>query len=96
MADIRGVGGIQPSDFTAPKVRRIQQPKAIETVQDQLQISATAVRATEIARVTELAKASPDIRVDVVEQAKARLESGEYLSEKVTQKVAEKILESLT
>jgi hypothetical protein len=94
MADVRGVGGIQPTDTASTKIRRVQLPVQTEQITDKVEIAATAAKASEVARVADLAKASPDIRPDVVERARQRLESGEYLTEEVTRRVAEKIAES--
>jgi anti-sigma28 factor (negative regulator of flagellin synthesis) len=95
MSDVRGVGGVQPTDTASTKIRRVQLPAQTEPITDKVEIAAHAARASEVARVADLAKASPDIRTDVVERAKQRLESGEYLSDAVTRSVAEKIAESL-
>lgn len=95
MSNIQGVGGVQPPDFTAPKVRRVEQLQEVETITDQVQISAKSAKIAEIAQMSELAKASADIRPEVVARAQERLASGEYLSPEATRKIAEKILESL-
>ena len=95
MSDVRGVGGVQPADTGAMKIRRVQAPNQIEQTSDKVEIAATAAQAAEVARVADLAKASPDIRDEVVERARERLESGEYLSEDTTRRVAEKIADSL-
>ena len=95
MSQIQGVGGVQPPDFSSPKIRRVQQTQEVSAINDQIQISSQSPRVAEIAQVAELAKASPDIRIDVVEQARERLASGEYLKPETTRQIAERILDSL-
>jgi len=96
MANVRGIGGVQPADTTtSTTVHRVRQPKKTEAVIDKVEISKTSMKAAEVATFTEIAKASPDIRPDVVEEAKRRLESGFYLGDQVTDTVARKILDSL-
>ncbi len=95
MSNIQGVGGVQPPDFSSPKVRRTQQSQEVSPVNDQISISANSTKVAEIALVSELAKASPDIRADLVAKAQEKLASGEYLKPETTRQIAEKILESL-
>ena len=95
MSNIHGVGGVQPPEFSSPKVRRVQQSQEVHSKSDEISISANSAKVAEIAQVSELAKASPDIRTDIVSRAKEKVASGEYLTRETSRKVAEKILESL-
>jgi hypothetical protein len=95
MSDVRGISGINPPDFSTPSVRRVGKTAPAEQIQDTVEISTTAAKAAEVAAFTELAKASPDIRPEVVERAQAKVASGAYLTKDVTQAVAKKIIETL-
>jgi len=95
MSNIQGVGGVQPPDFTSPKVRRVQHSQEVGPINDQISISAKSAKVAEIAQVAELAKASPDIRAEVVAKAQERIASGEYFKPETTRQIAERILDSL-
>jgi anti-sigma28 factor (negative regulator of flagellin synthesis) len=95
MTDVRGVGGIQPTEVAASRIHRVQQPAQTHEIQDTVEISARSLKAAEIATYSEVAKTSPDIRPEVVEKARQRVESGEYFEDRVTRAVAEKIVDSL-
>jgi len=95
MADVQRVGGVPPTDFSTPKIRRIEPPDQTQEIQDRIDLSTRSVKAAEVAHYAELAKAGPDLRPEVVDQAKERVSTGAYLEEKVTRAVAEKVAESL-
>ncbi|MCG3197680.1 MAG: flagellar biosynthesis anti-sigma factor FlgM [Candidatus Omnitrophica bacterium] len=95
MSDIRGVSGVNPADFSAPSIRRVGRTAPAEHIQDSVEISSASARASEVAAYADLAKAAPDIRAEVVELARKRVESGAYLASDVTAAVARKIAESL-
>jgi len=95
MDNIKGVSGAQPPDFSQPNTRRVEPKPKAEGVTDKVDISTQAAKAAEISQITELAKAAPDIDLDTVERAKARVDNGTYLKPEVTREVAEKIIDSL-
>ncbi|GMV67098.1 MAG: hypothetical protein AMXMBFR75_28930 [Candidatus Hinthialibacteria bacterium] len=95
MTDVRSINGINPSDVPVAKVRRIEKPSQPDPVRDRVDISAVATKAAEVAAYTELAKGVSDIRIDLVQQAQARVADGSYLKPEVTREVARKILDSL-
>lgn len=95
MSDIRGVSGVNPADFSAPSVRRAGRAAPAEQIQDSIEISQVSTRASEVAAYADLAKTSPDIRPEMVELARQRVDSGAYLASDVTAAVARKIAESL-
>jgi hypothetical protein len=95
MTDVRGINGINPPEFSSPKVRRVEPPPQAAPIEDKVEISTSSLKVAEVAAYTELAKAAPDIRLDVVERAQERVASGAYLTQDVTRAVAKKIAESL-
>lgn len=95
MADIGRVKGINPSDLSTPRVHRVGKTPQADIITDRVEISNTSTRIAEVARVIEMAKASPDIRMDVVEAARDKLARGDYFKPDVTRAIAEKILDEL-
>jgi hypothetical protein len=95
MNDIRGIRGIDPTDLSQAKIRRVEKPAQPDPIHDKVEISGAAAKIAEVAKFTEIAKAAPDIRIDLVQQAQERVADGTYLKPEVTQEVAQKILEAL-
>ncbi len=62
---------------------------------DKVEISNTAQSAAKTASYVKMVKDAPDIRAEKVDEAKAKVESGFYLSREVAREVARKIVESL-
>ena len=62
---------------------------------DQVEISQAGRVASVRQAVASIVNGSPDIRADKVREAKEKLERGEYLSDKIIEKVAEKIADSI-
>jgi len=95
MADIRGIGGVNPIDGGGMRPHRVGKAPRTEGISDRVEISVESVKAARVAELAELAKTSPDIRPEVVEEAMEKVRSGAYLEPGVTRIVAEKILDSL-
>lgn len=95
MADIRGISGVQAADLSSAKVRHGGKVRSGTEISDRVEVSPATAKAIEIAQISELAKSSPDIRMDKVKQAQARIANGDYFKPEVTQAIAEKILETI-
>lgn len=60
---------------------------------DSVNVSDEAKRSAELLRATETAKSSPDIRMDRVEEVKAKLQDPNYINDKVIGSVADSIMD---
>ncbi len=60
---------------------------------DTIAVSAEARSKAEIFAASESVKNAPDIRMDKVEEAKRKLQDPSYISKKVVESVADKILD---
>ncbi len=63
---------------------------------DAIEVSAEARSKSEIYNATELARGAPDVRWELVQKAKERLQDPNYLTRQVLEKVADAVVESLT
>ncbi len=95
MTDVRGITGINPAEVASAKIRRVEKPPEAGPIVDKVEISTASSKAVEVAMYSELAKTVPEVRLDVIEQARERVASGAYLKPEVTREVAKKIAESL-
>ena len=82
-----------PDPISRPK--KAQKPVRAEkgSSADSVNVSAGAKEKAEIYQATEAAKASPDIRMDRVEEVKRKLEDPTYLSNEVISELADKLME---
>ena len=70
-------------------------PKANKTnKKDSISFSKEAREKAEIFNALEVAKKSPDVRLDRIAEVKKKLEDPSYINDKVVELVAEKIMES--
>ncbi len=95
MTDVRGITGVNPADLASAKIRRVEKPPEAGPIVDTVEISTASAKAVEVAMYSELAKAAPEVRLDLIQQAQERVASGAYLKPEVTQEVAKKIAEML-
>lgn len=93
MTDITRITGTNPID-KAYKKNTKKSSKTAE-LKDSVSISSSAQTEHLKSAAREAVKRSPEIRQDRVEEARKKLESGEYLSEKVAEVVADRIVESM-
>lgn len=63
---------------------------------DAIEVSAEARSKAEVYNATELARNAPDIRWELVQRAKEKLEDPNYLTREVLEKVADGVIETLT
>jgi hypothetical protein len=95
MTDVRSITGVNPADLASAKIRRVEKPPEAGPIVDKVEISAASTKAVEVAMYSELAKAAPEVRLDVIQQAQERVASGAYLTPEVTKEVARKIAEAM-
>jgi negative regulator of flagellin synthesis FlgM len=62
---------------------------------DSISISSEAVEKAELYRVVEMAKAAPDVRMDRVEELKAKINDPTYINDKVLNATADKLIDAL-
>ena len=82
-----------PDPISRPK--KAQRPVRADkgSSADSINVSAGAKEKAEVYQATEIAKASPDIRMDRIEEVKRKLEDPTYLSNKVIDELADKLVE---
>ena len=106
MVGIQGLGGIpEPkSDGTAKTRNEREAASGTQDVSpdsggssggDGVKISSAAQAAAQLSRVVELTRTESEIRAERVEEARQRIESGEYKNPEVVAQVAERILRIL-
>jgi negative regulator of flagellin synthesis FlgM len=79
-------------------LQNVKKPRPAEKPQrgqgaDSISLSEEAKSKAEVFQATELAKNAPDIRWELVEAAKQRLQDPGYMSEKVLGTVAERLMQ---
>jgi len=60
---------------------------------DSVNVSDEAKRSAELLKAADTAKSSPDIRMDRVEEVKAKLQDPNYINDKVLGEVADSIMD---
>ncbi len=88
---IEGIGPIDP----VSKYNKTEKPEKAEKGKksDSINVSEEARSKAEIYQATENAKNAHDIRWDRVEEVKKKLEDPNYISKKVIEAVAERIMD---
>jgi len=93
ISNINGINKVQPAQ-KAEKSRKTERTEETRSG-DRVEISPAAQKAADIARATEVVKSVPDVRIDRVQAAAERIASGNYLTEKVAEAIAEKIASAI-
>jgi negative regulator of flagellin synthesis FlgM len=77
------------------KAKKTERPARAEKNQsvDSISVSAGAREKAEIYQATEVAKASPDLRMDRIEEVKRKLQDPNYISEVVIEELANRLME---
>ena len=89
---IQGIGPIDPISKYKKTGKTKQAPKTEKT--DSIDVSAEAKAKAEMYKATETVKNSPEIRHQKIEEIKKKIEDPNYISDKVIDMIADKILES--
>ena len=79
-----------PNPKKAPKADR---PNFVDG-KDSVQLSDEAKSMAELYRAKELATNSPEVRADRIAEVKAKLQDPSYISEKVIDELADRLMES--
>lgn len=105
MADILGVGGPgAPSSRSVSRTDAVARSSSANSSAskpasppsaDRVEISSDARQAQQLAALANEAKNSPDIRDEIVEEARVQISSGELLRDEVTRQIAAKIVDAL-
>lgn len=88
------LGGINPLDGVN-NTHKTTAKASVNTQSDSIQISDEAREMAEVYYLQEVAKETPDIRTDLVEQVKEKIKDPNYLNASVIESTADKILDSL-
>lgn len=80
-----------PSNFK--KLDKPERPRKTDQ-SDTINVSSEARYKAEVYHATELAKRSPEIRMDRVQEIKKKLEDPSYISDWMIDQVADRIMES--
>lgn len=89
---IQGIGPLDPI-AKVNKAEKAEKPKKTDAT-DSINVSQEAKSRAEIYQATEMAKRADDIRWDRVEEVSRKLSDPNYLSAKVLEETAEKIMDS--
>lgn len=93
ISNINGTNKVQPTQRT-PRTRKAEQ--AQPRGNDVVEISSAGQQAIEVAKVKELVRSQPEVRIERVREAAERIASGNYMTDKIADLIAEKIADSLT
>jgi negative regulator of flagellin synthesis FlgM len=85
------VGPVDPLQ-NLKKAKGPEKPRKNEG-EDSIHVSEEARSKAEVYQATELAKGAPEIRWELVEEIKKRLQDPNYLSDKVLDGLAQKLME---
>lgn len=70
-------------------------PTSKANLSDSVSISKEAMNMAENSKIMEIIKNTPDVRIDRINEVKAKLNNPDYINTDIIDKVAEKIIESL-
>jgi negative regulator of flagellin synthesis FlgM len=90
---VERIGPLDPAS-NVKKAAKTEKPKTKSDV-DSINVSQEARSKAEVFTALETAKASPDVRLDKVAEAKRKLQDPSYPSDEIINKVAEGIMKSL-
>lgn len=88
---INKIGPTDPLNNTQ-KTKKVQQTQP-QSNPDSIKVSKSAIDRAELIKASNIAKNAPDIRMDRVEEVKAKLQDPNYINNKVIDSVAEMIME---
>ena len=62
---------------------------------DSVSISKEAINMAETSKIMEIIKNTPDVRIDKINEIKAKIDNPDYINKDIIDKIAEKIIESI-
>ena len=89
---IKGLGPVDPINKINKTNKTAKAAKTEKT--DSVDVSQEAKNLGEIYKVSEQVKASPEIRLERIEEVKEKLKDPNYINDKVLDSVADSILDS--
>lgn len=87
------LGGLNPLDNIKSTQRTVAK-SSIAPQADTISISDEAREMAEVYYLSEIAKETPDVRTDLIEQIKEKIKDPNYLNAAVIESAADKIMES--
>ena len=89
---VERVGPLDPSS----NLKKSEKPSRLKAKSDvdSINVSQEARSKAEVFKATEAAKTAPDVRIELVEEMKRKLQDPSYPSQEVIEKVADGILKS--
>ncbi len=72
--------------------RKVSASKSVTSFSDEIEVSAQAKEAAEAYYLETVAKETPDVRADLVEQIKVKIQNPNYLSAETISATADQIL----
>ncbi len=88
---IERIGPIDPVQ-SVKKAQKGERTKRSEG-SDSISLSAEAKSKAEVYKALEMAKSAPDIRQDRIEEVKKKLQDPSYITEKVIEELADRLME---
>lgn len=85
------IGPLDP--VSKPNQTKQTEKTGKKTDKDSISFSSEARNMGEVYRAAEVAKNSPDIRMDRVEEVKQKLQDPDYINKKVVESVADSIMD---
>ena len=78
-----------------PRPKKTERPARAEktTAADSINVSVSAKEKAEIYNAAEVAKSSPDLRMDRIEEVRRKLDDPNYITDKVISELADRLME---
>lgn len=90
---INKLGGINPLD-NLQNSHRVAPKSQVAAKGDSISVSKEAQEMAEAYYLSEVAAQTPDVRADLVEQVKLKIQNPDYINDAVIDSTADRILES--
>lgn len=87
------LGGINPLN-NVQNTHRVAAKSTVSSGVDSISVSKEAQEMAEAYYLSEIAAQTPDVRTELVEQVKAKIQDPAYINDAVIDSVADRILES--
>jgi negative regulator of flagellin synthesis FlgM len=89
--NINSLGPVDPVS-KQNKTNKVVKPVSIEG-KDSIQISDNAKAMAEVYNAAETVKASPDVRIDRIEEVREKLKDPSYIDNKIIENVADSVMD---
>ena len=85
------ISGVNPVN-NLQNTKRTSAPKELKSSPDEIAVSDEAKRASDAYYLNQVAEETPDVRADLIEQIKQKIQDPNYFSEATISDTADKIL----